>query len=49
MTGRYTCTCCSTCQDVVVVVPIEDDGYLKCPHCGSIELEEVESDGNKQY
>ncbi|MCK5260958.1 MAG: hypothetical protein KAJ44_02145 [Thermoplasmatales archaeon] len=38
---KYKCVSCSTTNEPVYVTPIEEDGYLKCPHCGSIELCEV--------
>ncbi len=49
MTTKYMCTCCSTSENEIIITPVEKDGFLTCPHCGSIELEEVESNGNKQY
>jgi DNA-directed RNA polymerase subunit RPC12/RpoP len=44
MTPQYKCICCSTSEDVVLALPIEKDGYLTCPHCGSIELKEIKNE-----
>ena len=34
------CICCSTTEKPVYVTPIKhEDGYLICPKCGSMELE----------
>jgi DNA-directed RNA polymerase subunit RPC12/RpoP len=41
MNKKFKCLCCSTDKNVVVVVPIKKDGYLKCPYCLGIELENV--------
>jgi len=46
MNTKYICTCCSTSKDEVIIIPVEKDGIFTCPHCGSIELEKVESYGN---
>ena len=48
MTTKYMCTCCSTSKKVVMVVPNEEDGYLKCPHCGKVDME-VFKDNKGRY
>ena len=39
---KYMCICCSTEEKPVYVIPIEGkDGFYHCPHCNSVELQEI--------
>jgi Zn finger protein HypA/HybF involved in hydrogenase expression len=38
-TKQMKCTCCSTAKKPVYITPVKVDGWMECPHCGSIELE----------
>jgi Zn finger protein HypA/HybF involved in hydrogenase expression len=42
MTPLFKCSCCSTRENEIMITPVEKDGFLTCPHCGSIEIEDVE-------